>query len=45
MIDVQNKDSFDLDFTLSENKYPVNKLKLMTKSQYFKNLMSSEFSD
>jgi len=45
MIEAQHKDCFDLEFSLSEQKYPVNKLRLMAKSKYFKNLMSSEFSD
>lgn len=45
MIEAQHKDCFDLEFSLSEQKYPVNKLRLMAKSKYFNNLMSSEFSD
>jgi len=43
-IELKNKDMFDFEIFVEKHKFPINKTKIMAKSEYFMNLfcMSSQ---
>lgn len=39
-IDLKNKDMFDFDVFVGKHKFPINRIKIMAKSEYFTSLFS-----